>query len=33
LINTNGLANIVPDDLENMYRGCIDEVCNFDPWK
>jgi hypothetical protein len=33
VINTNGLANIVPDNLENMYQGCINNVCNFDPWK
>lgn len=32
-ITTMGLANIVPDNLENMYQGCIDGVCNFDPWK
>jgi hypothetical protein len=32
-ITTTGLANIVPDNLENMYQGCIDGVCNFDPWK
>jgi hypothetical protein len=32
-ITTKGLANIVPDNLENMYQGCIDGVCNFDPWK
>jgi hypothetical protein len=32
-IATTGLANIVPDDLEDMYQGCIDSVCNFDPWK
>jgi hypothetical protein len=19
--------------LENMYQGCIDGVCSFDPWK
>jgi hypothetical protein len=31
-ITTNGLANIVPDDLSNMYQGCIDGVNNFDPW-
>ncbi|MGB9175615.1 MAG: hypothetical protein WCB46_02620 [Methanoregula sp.] len=31
-ITTNGLANIVPDDLANMYQGCIDNVHNFDPW-
>ena len=33
VIVTNGLANIVPDNLENMYQGCINNVCNFDPWK
>ena len=32
-LTTNGLANIVPDDLENMYQGCIDGVCSFDPWE
>ena len=32
IINTTGLANIVPDDLANMYQGCIDNVNNFDPW-
>jgi len=32
VIDTNGVANIVPDDLENMYQGCIDGVCSFDPW-
>ena len=31
-ITTNGLANIVPDNLSNMYQGCIDRVNNFDPW-
>jgi len=31
-ITTNGLAHIVPDDLANMYQGCIDNVHNFDPW-
>jgi hypothetical protein len=31
-ITTNGLANIVPDNLSNMYQGCIDDVNNFDPW-
>ncbi len=31
-INTTGLANIVPDDLANMYQGCVDNVHNFDPW-
>jgi hypothetical protein len=33
VIHTTGLAHIVPDDLENMYQGCIDGVCSFDPWK
>jgi hypothetical protein len=32
VIHTTGLANIVPDNLENMYQGCIDGVCSFDPW-
>ncbi len=32
VIDTKGLANIVPDDLENMYQGCVDGVCSFDPW-
>lgn len=32
-ITTNGLANIVPDSLSNMYQGCIDGVNNFDPWE
>ncbi len=31
-ITTEGLANIVPDNLSNMYQGCIDGVNNFDPW-
>jgi hypothetical protein len=31
-INTTGLANIVPDNLSNMYQGCIGGVNNFDPW-
>jgi hypothetical protein len=31
-ITTTGLANIVPDNLANMYQGCIDGVNNFDPW-
>jgi hypothetical protein len=31
-INTTGLANIVPDNLANMYQGCIDKVNNFEPW-
>lgn len=30
-ITTNGLANIVPDNLANMYQGCLDGVNNFDP--
>lgn len=32
IINTTGLANVVPDDLANMYQGCIGDVHNFDPW-
>jgi hypothetical protein len=32
LIKTEGLANIVPDNLSNMYQGCVDGVNNFDPW-
>jgi hypothetical protein len=31
VIDTSGLANIVPDKLSNMYQGCIDRVNNFDP--
>jgi hypothetical protein len=31
-ITTTGLANIVPDNLSNMYQGCIDGVNNYDPW-
>jgi hypothetical protein len=31
-IATTGLAHIVPDNLANMYQGCIDGVNNFDPW-
>ena len=32
VIDTAGLANIVPDELANMYQGCLDGVNNFDPW-
>ena len=32
IIDTTGLANIVPDDLANMYQGCVDGVNNYDPW-
>ena len=32
-ITTEGVANIVPDNLSNMYQGCIDGVNNFDPWE
>jgi len=32
-VTTGGVANTVPDDLENMYQGCIDGVCDFDPWE
>lgn len=31
-ITTDGVANIVPDNLSNMYQGCLDGVNNFDPW-
>jgi hypothetical protein len=31
-ITTDGLAHIVPDDLANMYQGCVDGAANFDPW-
>ena len=31
-ITTDGVANIVPDNLANMYQGCVDGVHNFDPW-
>ena len=31
-ITTAGVANIVPDNLANMYQGCVDGVNNFDPW-
>jgi hypothetical protein len=31
-ITTSGVANIVPDDLANMYQGLIDGVGTFDPW-
>jgi hypothetical protein len=31
-ITTTGLAHIVPDNLANMYQGCVDGVNNFDPW-
>jgi hypothetical protein len=24
------IINIVPDNLENMYQGCIDGVCSFE---
>ena len=31
-ITTTGVADIVPDDLANMYQGLIDGVGSFDPW-
>jgi hypothetical protein len=31
-LDTNGLANIVPDNLSNMYQGCVDGVNSYDPW-
>ncbi|WP_099025703.1 hypothetical protein [Mycolicibacterium palauense] len=33
VIDTDGVANIVPDELSNMYQGCIDGVNSFDPWQ
>ena len=33
VLDTKGLAHIVPDDLENMYQGCTQDVANFDPWE
>ncbi|WP_144670270.1 hypothetical protein [Arthrobacter sp. U41] len=32
ILDTNGMAHIVADDLENMYQGCTGDVANFDPW-
>lgn len=32
-ITTTGVANILPDDLANMYQGLIDGVANVDPWE
>lgn len=32
ILDTNGLAHIVADDLENMYQGCTEDVAHFDPW-
>jgi hypothetical protein len=32
VLDTNGLAHIVADDLENMYQGCTADVANYDPW-
>lgn len=32
VITTTGLANIVPDNLANMYQGLIEGVGNLDPW-
>lgn len=31
-ISTTGVANIVPDDLANLYQGLVGGVGNFDPW-
>jgi hypothetical protein len=33
VLDTQGLAHIVADDLENMYQGCTDDVANYDPWE
>jgi hypothetical protein len=32
VLDTKGLAHIVPDDLENMYQGVTEDVRNYDPW-
>jgi hypothetical protein len=32
VLDTTGLARIVPDDLENMYQWCTEDVRNFDRW-
>jgi hypothetical protein len=32
-VNTNGLAHIVPDNLENMYQGYDGDVFSYDPWQ
>lgn len=32
-ITTTGVANILPDDLANMYQGLIDGVATMDPWE
>lgn len=32
VLDTNGLAHIVADDLEDMYQGCTEDVANLDPW-
>lgn len=33
VVDTHGLAHIVPDDLENMYQGYDADVFNYDPWE
>ena len=33
VLDTVGLAHIVPDELENMYQGCTPDVANDDPWE
>lgn len=33
VITTTGLANIVPDNLANMYQGLVEGVGNLDPWR
>lgn len=32
VLDTQGLAHIVADDLSNMYQGCTADVANYDPW-
>ena len=33
VLDTVGLAHIVPDELENMYQGCTPDVASYDPWE
>jgi hypothetical protein len=33
ILDTNGLAHIAADDLENMYQGSTEDVTNLDPWR
>ena len=33
ILDTKGVARIIPDDLENIYQRCTKDVRNFDPWE